>query len=205
MLHPPLIRELDESHVVPAAALLARAMADNPTHGAVFGTASAPAPRHLQRLFRAVAGLVMARGVMLGAWREDALVGVLGMMRPGACRPGLRAWARLAATLGPISPPTLWRLARWQRVWHRAHPRAPHWHMGPFAVACDHRGHVGRRLAAAAQRRLVDSPWPIYLETDTWRNVRLYRHLGFRIIGEGDVLGVPQWFMWQAPAARGST
>lgn len=202
MQRQPLIRELGPEHTAPVAVLLARAMADNPTHVAVFGTASSHERQRLERLFRAVARLVMARGCLLGAWQERELVGVLGMMRPRACRPGIPAWGRLAATLGPVPPMTLWRLARWQYVWHRQHPHEPHWHMGPFAVARGHRGHLGRQLAVAARHRLVDSPRPAYLETDTLRNVRLYRHLGFRVIGESRVLGVPQWFMWQEPASR---
>ena len=34
-----------------------------------------------------------------------------------------------------------------------------------------------------------------YLETDKQINVRFYQRFGFEVVGEEDVLGVPNWFM----------
>jgi hypothetical protein len=34
-----------------------------------------------------------------------------------------------------------------------------------------------------------------YLETDKAENVGFYRKFGFGVVGEGNVLGVPNWFM----------
>ena len=34
-----------------------------------------------------------------------------------------------------------------------------------------------------------------YLETDKAINVRLYERFGFEVVTEGEVLGIPNWFM----------
>jgi ribosomal protein S18 acetylase RimI-like enzyme len=34
-----------------------------------------------------------------------------------------------------------------------------------------------------------------YLETDKPENVRFYERFGFEVVGEEEVLGVPNWFM----------
>ena len=38
-----------------------------------------------------------------------------------------------------------------------------------------------------------------YLETDKPENMRLYQRFDFVVVGETDVLGVHQRFMWRAP------
>jgi ribosomal protein S18 acetylase RimI-like enzyme len=37
-----------------------------------------------------------------------------------------------------------------------------------------------------------------YLETDKPANVRFYERFGFEVVGEQEVLGVPNWFMSRA-------
>ena len=41
-----------------------------------------------------------------------------------------------------------------------------------------------------------------YLETDKPENVRFYERFGFEVVGEQDVLDVPNWFMLRRPARR---
>jgi hypothetical protein len=43
-----------------------------------------------------------------------------------------------------------------------------------------------------------------YLETDKFDNVGFYEKFGFRVVEEGAVLGIPNWFMCRAPARTGS-
>ena len=40
-----------------------------------------------------------------------------------------------------------------------------------------------------------------YLETDRAENINFYGKFGFKIIGELNVLGVPNWFMKRSPAS----
>lgn len=199
---PVTVGPLQAADRASAAVLLARSMDANPTHVAVFGAASGSRPQ-VRHLFTALLRRGMAQGVVFGAWRGDDLVGVLGATRPGGCRLGPLASLRLAAAALPgLSPVAAWRLWRWRQAWERAHPCAPHWHMGPYAVDPRHRGRVGPALAQACMAHPHIAMEPAYLETDTPRNVRLYRHFGFRVIGTGRVLGVPQWFMWRGGASR---
>lgn len=197
------LRDMRPHHVPAAAKLLARAMADNPTHEAVFGEAMNAPDRQLVRLFVAVVSLVQSRGSLVGAWNGETLVGLVGMLPPGACRLTWLDMVRMAGRMAPgLTPRSAWRLMRWQLAWHRHHPRTPHWHMGPFAVDPKYRGRLGVRLIHACCRRLDTQPAPAYLETDKPRNVTLYRHFGFRIIGEGRVVGVPSWFMLRPGSER---
>jgi hypothetical protein len=52
-------------------------------------------------------------------------------------------------------------------------------------------------------RRLDDGDEASYLETEKPQNVALYQRFGFEVIDEAEVLGVPNWFMWREPGARG--
>ena len=41
-----------------------------------------------------------------------------------------------------------------------------------------------------------------YLETDKPENVRFYERFGFEVVGEGEVLGVTNWFMLRRAEGR---
>jgi ribosomal protein S18 acetylase RimI-like enzyme len=41
-----------------------------------------------------------------------------------------------------------------------------------------------------------------YLETDKPENVRFYERFGFEVVGEQEVIGVPNWYMARRPDAR---
>src|SRR5699024_5147233 len=107
------------------------------------------------------------------------------------------------ALLTSNTPSGAIRSARWLQAWLRADPRKPHWHLGPLAVATDWRGRgvaprLGRAVCAEAAAR---DPAPLYLETDTLRNVRLYEAFGFRVIGTRRVLGTDSWLMMREGSA----
>ena len=67
-----------------------RGMCDNPANVRVFGIRDAERRcRALAQFFVPVLRGLYRRGVVLGAFREDALVGVCGIARPGRCQPPL--------------------------------------------------------------------------------------------------------------------
>ena len=41
-----------------------------------------------------------------------------------------------------------------------------------------------------------------YLETDKEINVRFYERFGFEVVGEQEVIGVPNWFMLRRAGRR---
>lgn len=196
------LRPLADGELAAAARLLAEAMADNPTHVAVFGARLGPRRRRLQRFFRAVLSHAHGQGVLVGAFdRDDALVGAMGALRPGCCQPAGRARLTLGLRLALGSrPDVLLRTLRWLLAWQARDPVSPHWHLGPLAVRPDRRGQgLGARLLRDALQRAEPSGVACYLETDLARNVAWYRRFGFEVVAQRPVLGVPHWFMQRAP------
>jgi len=80
--------QLRRTDLRPAAQILGRAMRDNPVHVRTFATADAERRRRaLERFFRPVLLGLHQRGLIYGAYRDDALVGICGIARPGFCQP----------------------------------------------------------------------------------------------------------------------
>lgn len=188
-----------------ATVLLADAMLDNPLHVRAFG---ADPPRRRKRLGRFMDPLVrhvQSSGRLLGAYAQGELVGVLGLMRPGACRPTGLAALRFAGVVLTSNPPLgVWRIARWLAAWARNDPRELHWHIGPLAVAPAYRRQgVARHLMLHCCRQLDALAVAAWLETDLAINARFYDSLGFVTARHEPVLGVPNWFMRRAPVDGG--
>ncbi|AVO40018.1 N-acetyltransferase [Simplicispira suum] len=190
---------------VAAAVLLADAMRDNPLHVQAFGADPA---RRRQRLFRFMEALVrhvQSHGTLLGAYAQGELVGVLGMMKPGCCRPTGWAALRFAAVIMTSNPPVgAVRIGRWLAAWARNDPSGFHWHIGPLAVASAYRRQgVGRHLMVHCCGQMDALAAVAWLETDLAINARFYESLGFVTAQHEPVLGVPNWFMRRAPVEGG--
>ncbi len=188
-----------------AAVLLADAMRDNPLHVQAFGADPARRRRRLGRFMEPLVRHVQSHGSLLGACAQGELIGVLGSMQPGGCRPAGWAALRFAAVVAARNPPLgAWRIARWLAAWARHDPCEPHWHIGPLAVASAYRRQgVGRHLMEHCCRRLDTLAAVAWLETDLAINAGFYESLGFATVRQGPVLGVPNWFMRRAPAGHG--
>src|SRR5690625_772637 len=194
---PVRIRALTASEQGAATALLAAGMRDNPLHVRIFGADKAARERRLRRFMAPLLSHVGQNGTILGASQEGELVGVIGLIRPGSCRPGLAERLRIGAELASGHDPlTLARIWRWLRIWERSEPASPHRHLGPLAVAASHRRQgIGSRLVEAACEIMDREPAPSWLETDLEVNVVFYRRFGFETVRQKPVLGVPNWFM----------
>lgn len=198
------IRALTPRALPAAAALLAHGMRDNPLHVKVFGADPDQRQRRLSRFLGQLVVYVHTNGALLGAYDQDELVGVLGMIAPGRCRPGLRDRLRFARALLTRAPPgTLLRMQRWLAAWAGHDPDDPHWHIGPLAVqpAFRRRG-VARRLMQQCCRRMDAHGAVAWLETDLAGNAEFYRKLGFVVTRKAPVLGVPTWFMRRSPTGN---
>jgi ribosomal protein S18 acetylase RimI-like enzyme len=92
----------------------------------------------------------------------------------------------------------------WGGEWARRDPAEPHWHLGPVAVDPDSQGQgIGGAMLADFCARMDGHGALVYLETDKSENVRFYEKFGFAVAAQGEVLGVPNWFM-SRPARPGS-
>lgn len=183
--------------------VVARGMRDNPVNVAAFGED----PEARRRRFRRLAAAMFSVSDLshtLVARREDGLVvGVCGMLPPGDCRPGLGQQLRMLPALLSIGPRTAGRVARWMGAWRRHDPEERHWHLGPLAVDAHLQGEgVGSRMMQVFCARMDAAGEDAYLETDKPINVRFYERFGFEVVGEEDVLGVPNWFMLRRAGRR---
>ena len=95
------IRELAESDLPAAVGVVARGMRDNPLHIAALGTDVNQRINRLSGMFGAALPLVLSKGVLLGAFDEDTLVGIAGMIAPGRCQPTLMEKLTLAPRIVP--------------------------------------------------------------------------------------------------------
>lgn len=95
------------------------------------------------------------------------------------------------------------RLLALQAAINRQHPEGrEHAYLWFLGVRPEARGlGVGSRLLRAASRRLDSTGMAAYLETQTERNVALYRRHGFEVVSEFRARhdAPPQWGMWREP------
>lgn len=194
---PVEIRALSAGEQGAAVVLLAAGMRDNPLHVRVFGGDPDARERRLQRFLGPMLAYVRQNGVILGAHAEGRLIGVLGLINPGLCRPGLAARLRIGAEIAAGTDPfTLARIYRWLRAWELSEPSFRHFHVGPLAVAAPYRRRgIGSLLMAAGCKKMDAGMASGWLETDLEVNVEFYRRFGFTVASRKSVLGVPNWFM----------
>jgi predicted N-acetyltransferase YhbS len=88
------------------------------------------------------------------------------------------------------------RIASWIGAWSEREPGQRHWHFGPLAVETGLQGMgVGSRLMEVSCAQVDASGEDAYLETDTQADLLFYERFGFEVVGEQNVLDVPNWFM----------
>lgn len=190
--------QLRRTDLRPAALILGRAMRDNPMHLQVFAISD---PEHrrraLERFFRPVLLGLLLRGLIYGAYRDHALVGICGMARPGSCQPTPLEKLRVvpAVVFGNPLRAAL-RVLNWTEAWAHRDPAEPHWHLGPVAIepSLQRQGIGSALLTAFCAQRDADGA-VAYLETDRQSNVHFYQKFGFAVVAEANVMGVPNWFM----------
>ena len=77
-----------------------------------------------------------------------------------------------------------------------------HIHLSSLGVDPEHQGKgYSSELLRAMFRRLDQEKVPCVLETQTEKNVKLYSHIGFRVVDETMILktGIPNWLMVRVP------
>jgi ribosomal protein S18 acetylase RimI-like enzyme len=194
------VTTLPAERLVEAISVLSRGMRDNPNNLAAFGRDPIRRERCLRRMF---AGLfrVMSSQQPLCALDRDTLVGITGVAPPGSCQPNVAEQARIAPSILAAGPRSALRVLKWTAAWAERDPTQPHMHLGPLAVEPSLRGRgIGSRILAEHCRRLDEDGQIGYLETDKTENVVLYERFGFRVVGDAQIIGVPNWFMLRGRA-----
>lgn len=181
--------------------LLAEAFHDSPLFQFAFPDADARREA-LRNLFRALMDDAIRHGRVEAAY-NGKLAGVLIWYPPGAypmtlSRVMRNFWDYLRiAVANPSGVMTLYRA---QKALDRMRPREPHCHAYFLA------GRHGEVIGAVLTRRMLDEAdrnhWPVYLETQERRALRLYSRLGFGVLRAGVETprgGPPTWTMWRKP------
>lgn len=198
------IRELARDELRAAVLILAEGMRDNPLHVKVFGADPDRRERRLLSFLGHLVAYVRSNGKLLGAYAQGELVGVLGMMKPGRCRPAGMDKLRFARViLACNSPIGVLSIGRWLAAWKHSDPPEPHWHLGPMAVRQDFRRQgIARRLMTHCCQHIDARSATAFLETDLAINAAFYATLGFVVTRREPVLGVSNWFMSRPPGTQ---
>ena len=190
--------QLRRTDLRPAALILGRAMRDNPVHVRAFAIRNGERRgQALERFFRPALLGLHERGLIYGAYRDNALVGICGIARPGFCQPTPLEKLRLLPAVMVGNPlGTALRVLKWTDAWAHRDPAEPHWHLGPVVIEpCVQRQGIGSALLTAFCVHMDAYGAVAYLETDRRANVHFYQKFGFTVVAEADVMGVPNWFM----------
>jgi ribosomal protein S18 acetylase RimI-like enzyme len=190
--------QLRRTDLRPAARILGRAMRDNPVNVRAFAISDAERRRRaLERFFRPVLFGLHQRGLIYGAYRDNELIGICGIARPGFCQPTPLEKLRVLPAVVFCNPlGAALRVLKWTDAWAHRDPAGPHWHLGPVAIEpCVQRQGIGSALLTAFCVHMDAYGAVAYLETDRRANVHFYQNFGFAVVAEADVMGVPNWFM----------
>jgi len=191
------VRELHQADLPFAVGIVARGMRDNPLHIAAFGEDAEIRGQRLIRMFTVALPFIFSKGIVLGAFDDDTLAGIAGMVAPGRCQPSLTEKLSLMPRLVPaVGGGAFARVGRWMSAWAQHDLRQPHWHLGPVAVDAHlQRTGIGSLLMKEYCARLDLAHVAGYLETDKASNVTFYERFGFQTVGSAPVLDTPNWFM----------
>ena len=88
----------------------------------------------------------------------------------------------------------------YEKTCERMEPEAPHHYLGMIGVLPGHQGQGYARLIISYIHEAVDNDpesTGICLNTENPKNVPLYRHLGYEVIGEADVGPLHTWSMFR--------
>lgn len=197
---PFAVRLLAPEELPAAAGTAARALQDDPTNLASYGDDPLVRLAAIHGLFLDVFG--QATTAQHGAVTGSCVVAVAGMMGPGRCvgtMMGPMAAEVLAAPVPPVGDP--WRAAQFWATWAAHDLPDEHWHIGPVGVEPGLQGMgIGRAVMESLCAELDAEGRIGWLETNRERNVRFYSALGFEVVDEVTMLGVPNWFMRRDPS-----
>ncbi|MFQ5478551.1 MAG: GNAT family N-acetyltransferase [Candidatus Binatia bacterium] len=188
------IREAQDDEVQAAAAVLSRAMRDNPINIAAFGNDPELRRKKLARVFGTMLPLMPQRPLL--GLQDGTVAAVWGTAEPGSCQLTGRQKLRMTPAILACGIGTTSRVLTWLGEWGARDMRETHWHLGPVGVDAQLQGRgIGSQMMREWCRLLDLRHVAGYLETDKSENVRFYGNFGFDTIAEAEILRTPNWFM----------
>lgn len=196
------IRMMSHNDIGAACKVLGLAFADNPNTLVVARGDRARAQRMTESGAR-FAKLGRRYSHVLVAKDEGRVVGVFNAIEWPNCQLRMSQKLEIAPSMIRVTGLGLPRAFKMMSVWAKHDPRERHWHVGPIGVDPELQGRgIGKAMVAAFLDMADAQGSPAYLETDVDRNVALYEKFGFKVIGQEDISGVNNRFMWREAGAR---
>jgi GNAT superfamily N-acetyltransferase len=201
----PIVRKATLGDVPQLAAVLARAMHDDPV---ICWVIPRPATRRqvLPRFFAA-----MIRHLYLPTdevYTTNAIDTAALWLPPGNNAPATSDVLGLASRvvlLLPLVGRALMRAPGMLRLLDANHPKEPHYYLALLGTEPVRQGHgIGAAMLASQLARCDAEGLPAYLESSNWRNVALYARHGFEVTKELELArtGPSMWLMWRSPKDR---
>jgi|PlaIllAssembly_1097288.scaffolds.fasta_scaffold504615_1 ribosomal protein S18 acetylase RimI-like enzyme len=191
--------------VAKTGAMLARAFRPDPVWQAVFGSDSTDAQReavfsmpvrYCLRYGEAYAASENLEGIIGWTPGERAEMTIGRIIRCGGIVSGLCIGAELSRRIDSV-----FRQLTKDQNEHMREGRFLYVHILGVEPECQGRG-IGRRLIGALLERAGRERRSVYLETETERNVEMYRRHGFRLVKTPTLepIGLPMYEMIRDPA-----
>jgi len=182
----------------PAAEILARAFLDSPVYVTVLGGHAERARKAaLLRVKRGFVRMTAHHGASLVARVLDRPAGVALVMPPRAYPLSLLDEIRQASGCATTGPGAIRRFLRLSAYVRRRHIEEPHFYLMALGVLPELQGRgIGRALLAELHARADALGAPAYLETEKAINVRLYESVGYRVLTDEEIPGLPGVRMW---------
>jgi GNAT superfamily N-acetyltransferase len=124
------------------------------------------------------------------------IVGVANITRPGKRTPPAEFFERREALWRELGPETRDRYDAYARASQAVGVERPNYHLNMIGVAGSHRGTgIARLLLDAVHDLSASDPAStgVTLTTENPKNVALYHHFGYEIVGEARVSDVTTW------------
>jgi len=190
------IQEMQSTDIDEASQVLSHAMLSNPIHVAVYQCESEAERQQIEEKF--IALLRDRPGEVFLAKQRGQIVGVC---RSYICH-GERSISKEVQDLIDANDPDLSsfkvRDNYWKGIWASSDPLVTHSHLGPIGVLPDFQSlGVGTLLVERCCGLVDERNLAAYLETDKLKNVPFYEKFGFNLVGEKEILGVMNYFMWR--------
>lgn len=189
---------LNESHIKPAAEVLARAFYNDPWFAYIIPD-TAEREKKLQALFQVNLCSNILHGEVYAP--SPNLEGITTWLPPEAADRIFWETPKSddSELIAEIGKDVIDALQTWYDYFgplHKQYTPFPHWFLDDLAVdpPFQGKGYAGAMLRAMFAR-LDKENIPCYLRTQNGRNVSFYQHFGFRVVDEGEIpgTGIGNW------------
>jgi GNAT superfamily N-acetyltransferase len=186
-----------------AAEVLASAFANYPFLARAFEGSQLPRDQMLRKMFGIAIDYRLALDIpAFVAVEKGRVVGAATVSIPDSPELPLEFQAQWEDLGKHVAPEGRALFEAYEELQGECKPSEPHLYLVAVGVLREAQGlGVGRALISAVQGLASRMPGVcgVALDTHDSGNVSKYQRMGFRLIAERDLLGMPTWFFWDQP------